>query len=422
MVFFPSSADSDKPTGLTKQQIMQQKMQKQRQLSLERQRNVAKATFVGVTAQEVPLQQEHGYIGSPNLPRAIIPKSTTSPQWGANTMSQDQSGTKESETVAGLLSTMNQQVEDMPRCQTAQSNVSNVELLSNDGDGRPGFERCGGQQGPGKNTETTTWDLSVNVGAPQAVESSTTGATTQVATVNSKRWWKPSMPFRGNRNASASPNPSNRIEEEGITVENVAAFDRSTVRTPDSTDRTFHGPNRRAPLGEPSSSSKPPMPARRSPVTDVMPGAIVDVETSDDALPSAPAFHEQIQPIAGGNFQVNRQSQPSPNRFIHQPAPVAQEATTEVCAFQSDTVVEQFPQAKVQEAAPSTVLGFQSNTVVEELPQAKVREAPSPVLGQRGGRRGWRPWRANKDTSSFVDEPKQEAAISSEVCPFPIDD
>lgn len=190
---------------------------------------------------------------------------------------------------------IDQAVEDarqLPRCKTSDSNFSNVEMLTNECDGRPGFERCGGrataEQQSGAAAEPTTWDLSVNVSAHP---SNAPGAKKESGDNGGggKKWWKPSMPFRGNRGSASSPSASGQMAGNDCTTitEDVDSLQRCNVRTPDSVDRTFHGPNKRPMAQRSPTSGRPPVPGRRNPCEPCMPGGIVEMDAEPISRPSS---------------------------------------------------------------------------------------------------------------------------------------
>lgn len=221
----------------------------------------------------------------------------------------------------------------LARPQTADSNFSSLELSSNAGDDRPGFERCGGratkeQQGVPPPTEAAQWDLDVAGAAIPVVEVVEVVPAQSPAQNNGGggKWWKPSLPFRGNRGAAALSSPSavalgkdadsvDSVVTETIGKEAMAAYDRSNVRTPDSSDdRSFHGPNRRAPRRN-HGFGRPPIPARSSPADEVMPGLIADPDSA-----SFPRLHSGGSAAGRSPIVPARQSSPG-SQFGRQAAP-----------------------------------------------------------------------------------------------------
>eukprot|EP00928_Gymnodinium_smaydae_P062166 TRINITY_DN46087_c0_g1_i1.p1 TRINITY_DN46087_c0_g1~~TRINITY_DN46087_c0_g1_i1.p1 ORF type:complete len:460 (+),score=85.23 TRINITY_DN46087_c0_g1_i1:180-1382(+) len=395
---------------------MRQKMMKQRQLSLERQRNAAKSTFApSVKAQELPMS--NGISSTPCLfgnslksvgASPVLEEVTEGSGDGKKVTAESNASPRRDADPAG------ESAKEQPRPQTANSVFTSLELVSNDGD------RCGGrataeQQGiarPG--AEAPSWDLSVNVSNVQSARGGTkVQDLSEAGAAAEKKWWRPSMPFRGNRAASGSPMPR---DADAVVTEQIAAFDRSGVRTPDSTDRTFHGPNRRAPARGYAAAGRPPVPERRSNnFQEAMPGGIADPEAL--ARPRSGGSNHSEE---GRNARARQSSpfgrRPSPSRVapVDPPSPnvafggvsafgsgpgrsAPPAAETEVSAFRLDSP----PAAAAASPAPAAVTTV---TPIESVGAANLRDAsPSPTAGagegerKRGGRRGWRPWRANKD-------------------------
>lgn len=407
-----------------------------------------------------------GYGRPASLPRALNCRGGSSGN-GENGSNADPSSPSKLGEQAELKPEPAQQ---MQRPQTANSNFSSVELLDNDGDGRPGFERCGGrataeQQGVAQKPagDAPSWDLSVNVSNAQAQPPAAAAPGPAEKEGGGKKWWKPSMPFGrgGNRGGSSSPRGEMppTMSTNAVATESVAAFDRSNVRTPDSVERTFHGPNRRAAprLG---ASGRPPVPERRSPglFEDGMPGGIVDF----DAPPALP------RPTSGGSGSGRCASvparQPSPGRRAQSPsrvapapapgalgAPSSPQPWRSAAAFGGFESGASLPSAQPRGGEETTVCAFgvdspsplgggrssgPSPAPVETFkspspaPNLARGESPAPDAAggeKRGGRRGWRPWRrSGGDAGGASEAPRQETSTpvgsATEVSAFAAED
>jgi len=450
MIYYNNGGEPDNSASVasSNKQQLQQKMQRQRLLSLERQRAAAKSQFAGVKAQEGP--GAGSTVRSASQPRLLNMRDGKPVLAGAveSGTTHDPSG-KPSPRSGVPFGAVDQAVEDarqLTRCQTADSGFSSMELT--EGDGRPGFERCGGrataeQQGVNSKAplqEHAKWDLKVNVTSQSTGSAVTTEGTSEnQARAGGKKWWNSGLPFRGNRGASGGEN----LEDD-----NVAPLQRADMRTPDSTDRTFHRPNERAPARGPGrispSFGRPPVPGRRGTFEDIMPGAIEDSDVADP------------RPMSGGSADGRSPIVPtrcrSPGTAARAPSPsrvsptmpsasgVAFGGVSAICSSKSPASSR--PPCPLGQQADSNTdkevcvaqSGGPSKSVVsqvEAFPETPRRDAsPVPHGGEsekkRGGRRGWRPWRggkSDKDDFSESEIPKQEAVTTlNEVCPFSADD